>query len=324
MRRLLITGANGFVGRHVLAAARGLPVTAATRSVPLAAAPDVRSVVVGALSGRTEWAEALAGVESVVHLAARVHVMQETSADPEAEFLAVNLAGSVRLAAAAASAGARRFVYVSSIKVNGEVTHEAPFAADSPARPVGAYAQSKWAAECELRELASRTGLELAIVRPVLVYGPGVGGNLRTILRWIARGRPLPLGAIHNRRHLLSAESLGELLVHCATATTVPDRPILAADPAPISTPALVRSLAAGVGVPPRLLAVPPFLLTLAGTLTGRHAMMSRLTSSLEVDTAEASRLSGWTGARATPDGLGAVGAWYRGAGMPEAFADAR
>lgn len=218
-KRVLLTGATGFVGRAVqqrIVADGQYDLTIAVRRAVLVA-NVVRVVQVPELTAQTDWSAALQGVDVVVHSAARVHVMNETSADPLAEFRKVNVDGTLALARQAVAAGVQRFVFVSSIKVNGEGTELGrPYTADALANPSDPYGVSKYEAEQALLALAHETGLEVTIIRPVLVYGPGVKANFRSMMKWLQRGLPLPLGAIHNKRSLVALDNLVDLILTCA------------------------------------------------------------------------------------------------------------
>ncbi|MDZ7641614.1 MAG: NAD-dependent epimerase/dehydratase family protein [Desulfurivibrio sp.] len=238
---------------------------------------------------------ALAGVDCVVHTAARAAVMADPVADPLVALREVNVAGTRRLAEQAAGAGVRRLVFISSVKVNGERTApEAPFLfSDTPA-PEDAYAISKWEAEQALWQVAAQTGLEVVVVRPPLVYGPGVGGNFARLLGLVARGWPLPLGAVNNRRSLVALANLVDLLRVCVDHPAAAGRTFLVADGDDLSTPELLRRLALAMGRPVRLLPVPPVFLWRAGRLLGREAELARLLSSLQVDISFTRRTLGW------------------------------
>ena len=244
-------------------------------------------------------------VQGVVHSAARVHVMQERAADPLAEFRRSNVAGTLALARQAVSAGVRRFVFISSIKVHGEQTTAGrPFtAADAPA-PADPYAISKLEAELALLELARETGLELVILRPPLVYGPGVGANFQRLIRWVRRGTPLPLGSIDNRRSLVGVHNLADLAAHSLTHPAAPGRAWLATDDEDVSTPELLRRLGAALQVPVRLMRVPVFALRAAGTLLGQGAALDRLCQSLQADIADTRRLLAWNPPETLDEGL--------------------
>lgn len=294
MSRVLVTGANGFVGRAACHRLRadGITVVAAMRQTDGSAGV----VPVGDIDGHTDWTSALAGVDSVLHLAARVHVMDELSDDPLAEFRRVNVQGTLRLAQQAVQAGIKRLVYVSSIKVNGEQTEPGrPFAASDAPAPVDPYGISKLEAEQGLRTLAQATGLELVIVRPPLVYGPGVGGNFARMVRWLHSGVPLPLGmATANRRSLVALDNLVDLLAACLAHPAAAGEVFLVSDGEDLSTAELLRRLATALDLRVRLLPVPPVVLQLAATALGRRELAQRLMGSLQVDTADTQRVLQW------------------------------
>ncbi|WP_462402004.1 UDP-glucose 4-epimerase family protein [Pseudomonas sp. Marseille-QA0332] len=298
MGAVLVTGGNGFVGRALVAHLLGKqarPVVAAVRRADAEVPTGARKVVVAGLDSRTDWAGALAGVEQVVHAAARVHVMAEAASDPLAEFRRVNVEGTLALAEQAARAGVRRFVFISSIKVNGEQTRPGcPFDAEQPARPVDPYGISKHEAEQGLRRLAQASGMQLVIIRPVLVYGPGVAANFASMMRWLQRGVPLPLGAVDNRRSLVSLGNLVDLIGVCLEHPQAAGQTFLASDGEDLSTPELLRRMAHALGRRARLLPVPPAWLALAGRLTGRTPVVQRLLGSLQVDIHKNHQLLGW------------------------------
>lgn len=256
-----------------------------------------REVTVGELGPETDWTEALRGVEVVVHLAARVHQMHDTAADPAAEFRRVNVEGARRLAEQAAAAGARRFIFVSSIKVNGERTAPgAMFREDDTLAPEDPYGQSKAEAEEVLRQVGAATGLEIVVVRPPLMVGRGVKGNLAALARAIRRGRPLPLGAITgNRRSLLDVRNLASALILCAVHPAAAGEVFLLSDGEPVSTADLARHIGRAAGRDPRLVPVPAFCIRLAARLLGKGAAADRLTGSLLIDDQKIRRTLGWT-----------------------------
>jgi UDP-N-acetyl-alpha-D-quinovosamine dehydrogenase len=311
MTRVLVTGANGFIGRALCETlvARGLGVRAAVRS-PAALPGEVRSV--GEIGPTTEWRRLLAHVDAVVHLAARVHVARETAADPLAAYRAVNVAGTARLAHECAAARVPRLVFVSSIKVNGERTRGAPFTETDPPAPEDAYGVTKREAEDELRSIGAATGLEVVVVRPCLVYGPGVRGNLARLLGVIQRGVPLPLASVRNRRSMMGLANLSDLLIRCITHPRAAGETFLASDGADLSTPQLIGWLAEGVGRPARLLPVPPRWLALAARVGGATAAYERLCGSLQVDSSKARELLDWRPPVGVEDGLRETGAWHR------------
>lgn len=307
-RRTLLTGPSGFVGatliRHLLADP-SRSVVAAFRNDVVVSNSRVRAVTTGDLSPATPWERALDGVDSVVHLAARVHVMRDTAADPLAEFCRVNVEASLQLARQAASAGVRRFVYISSIKVNGErTTPGRPFRADDTPQPVDPYGVSKYQAEQALHALASATGMELVVIRPPLVYGPGVRANFRSLMSWLRRGIPLPLGAIHNRRSLVALDNLCDLIVTCLQHPAAADHTFLASDGEDLSTTALLQRLGDALGHRARLLPVPPCGLRMCLGLLGKGDMAQRLCGSLQVDIGPARELLGWRPPISVDEGL--------------------
>ena len=296
MTKVLVTGANGFVGGHLCPylVSQGNVLRAALRRHQ----PDWRlceQVAVGDVDAGTDWASALEGVECVVHLAGRAHVMQEFADDPLALFRQVNVAGSQGLARQAAEAGVKRMIFLSSIKVNGERSVGRPLHSDDNPAPEDPYGQSKWEAEQALRRIAEETGLELVIIRPVLIYGGGVKGNLQRLAGLVRSGVPLPLGRVNNRRSLLSIQNLLDLLQCCLVHPAAAGEVFLAADGEDLSTPQLIRKMAAAMGVPARLLPLPVTLLSLLGRLTGRSAEVERLCGDLQVDIEKNRQLLGWT-----------------------------
>jgi nucleoside-diphosphate-sugar epimerase len=271
-------------------------------------------VTVGEVGVQTDWSAALAGVDCVIHCAARAHAMHEVEADALAAYRAVNVVGTQRLAQQAAALGVRRLVFLSSIKVNGEQTAlGAPFLfSDTPA-PEDPYGVSKWEAEQALWAVSAQTGLEVVVVRPPLVYGPGVKGNLLRLLRWVARGVPLPLGAVHNQRSLVGLSNLVDLLLRCAEHPAAPGQTFLASDGQDLSTPQLIRLMAEGMNRPARLLPVPVALLQAGGSLLGKRREIDRLVGSLQVDSAYTQTQLGWTPPVSVEDGAREMARWYAG-----------
>ena len=324
MTILSVTGANGFVG-HALcrqAVAQGFRVRGATRTAcPMG--NGVENVGVCALGKSTNWIAALEGVDVVIHLAARVHVMKDEATDPLAKFLAVNLHGTENLARQAVRAGVKRLVYVSSIKVNGEgCPHPLPLShgergervyreSDAP-NPQGSYAVSKWQAEQALRQVAQETGLEVVIVRPPLVYGAGVKGNFIQMLKVLAKGIPLPLASVRNLRSLVYVGNLADALILCATHPAAAGQTYLVSDGEDVSTPGLLRQLGDAMGRPARLFPWPPALLKLAGRMVGKADQVERLLGSLRVDSGNIRRELGWVPPYTLRQGLRATGEWYR------------
>ncbi|MDX7949912.1 NAD-dependent epimerase/dehydratase family protein [Lichenihabitans sp. Uapishka_5] len=278
---LVVTGATGFVGQALCAAL--VEAGIAFRPVGRQATPD--RIGVGEIGPDTDWRHAVAGTTAVVHLAARVHHMREDARDADAAYRRVNLEGTLALARQAHEAGVSRFVFVSSIKVNGERTVAGQrFRADDAPHPLDAYGRSKQAAEDGLLAFGARTGMEVVIVRPPLVYGPGVGANFRALVTLARRGLPLPFGLIRNKRSLIAVENLVDLLMHCITHPRASGRVWLCSDGEDISTPDLLRAICRASDVPARLFPLPPSLLQAAASLAGRGAAAHRLTESLQVD----------------------------------------
>ncbi|WP_448646104.1 UDP-glucose 4-epimerase family protein [Pseudomonas mohnii] len=296
---VLVTGGSGFVGKSLiktLCMDQRYKLIASTRHLSGSFPSDVSSVSVGTLDGDTDWQPALKDVGVVVHLAARVHVMRESDADPLTAFRKVNVDGTLNLARQAAVAGVKRFVFISSIKVNGEGTpFGKPYTADDVPAPIDPYGVSKHEAEQGLLALAADTGMEVVIIRPVLVYGPGVKANMLSMMRWLYRGVPLPLGAIDNRRSLVSIENLVDLIVVCLDHPAAANQIFLVSDGEDVSTTGLLRRMGASLGRPVRLLPVPPGLLRCLAVLSGKGAISQRLLGSLQVDIEKNYRLLGWS-----------------------------
>jgi nucleoside-diphosphate-sugar epimerase len=296
-KQLLITGANGFIGRALCARASAsqLFIKGAVRSAqPLPS--GVESVLIDAINGNTDWSNALQGINVVVHLAARAHIMHDRSVDPLSEFRKVNVDGTLNLAKQAAQAGVQRFVFISSIKVNGESTQLGqPFRVDDPPMPVDAYGISKREAEDALSQLTNETAMEIVIIRPPLVYGPGVKANFQSMMHWLDKRVPLPLGAIHNQRSLVALENLIDLIVTCIHHPAAANQIFIAGDGEDLSTIELLQRMAAALGKTAWLVPVPMPVLMCAASLLGKQAVAQRLCGSLQVDISKARDLLGWT-----------------------------
>ncbi|TFD37923.1 NAD-dependent epimerase/dehydratase family protein [Cryobacterium sp. TMT1-19] len=282
--KVLVTGANGFVGKHLCEhlVGEGHEVTAAVRRLDIAP-PGTRAVIVGDLGPETDWSEAVRGQNVVVHLAARVHVMDEKDSDPMRAFTLANTEGTRKLAQDSVAASVSRIVYVSSIKANGESTTTGSLVASDTPTPIDPYGMSKLNAETALRKIELDSSLDVIVIRPPLIYGDGVGGNLLRLMWAIERGIPLPLGSVLNSRSMIFVENLVVILGLCVLTQRNIGDPLLVADDESLSTADVVRELSAGMGRHPRLFPVPVAWLALTGSLLGKRADVSRLTGSLQV-----------------------------------------
>jgi nucleoside-diphosphate-sugar epimerase len=312
----LVTGATGFVGSALCQALarKGLRVRGAVRNAERispsdAATPEI--IAVGDIGPATEWQAAMSNVDRVVHLVARTHVLRETGADTLADYRSVNVEGTKRLAQTAARSGVKRFVFVSSIKVNGESTGDYPFTEKDTPRPEDAYGISKWEAEQALWQIAAESGMRAVVLRPPLVYGPGVKGNLLQLLRLVARGWPLPLASIRNRRSLVFVGNLVDAIMAAASSPAAPGNTYLVSDGEDVSTPDLVRALAGALNVPARLVPCPAVLLKFAARLIGRSDAAARLTGSLQVDSSNIRSQLGWRPHVTLAAGLAETARWY-------------
>ena len=325
MIRVLVTGASGFVGRALCSAflEQGLKVRAAVRSVvSMPLIPGLEIATIGEVCENTDWSTALQGVDCVVHCAARTHVMRETVDDALAAYRAVNVAGTICLAEQAAALNVRRLIFVSSIKVNGEQTGAgAPFCVDglswdsiahgNKMNPLDPYGLSKLEAEQALWIISGRTGLEVVVVRPPMVYGPGVKGNMLSLLRWVVSGVPIPLGAVDNKRSMIGLCNLADLLLRCVEHPGATGRTFLASDGQDISTPQIIRLMAQGINRPVHLLSVPVSLLQAGGWLLGRRDEIDRLTGSLQIDSAVTQSQLDWSPPVSVDDGVRQMAKWY-------------
>ena len=304
---VLITGANGFVGQGLCSrlSDQDLSVRAVKRSCA-GASEAIESVAVGDIDGNTDWSDALTGCDSVVHLAARTHIMNDTTLDPLSEFRKVNVDGTLNLARQAAMAGVKRFIFISSIKVNGEGTQLGQaFTADDVAAPEDAYGTSKAEAEAGLRQLSQETGIEVVIIRPPLVYGPGAKGNFASLLAWVSRGLPLPLGAItQNRRSLVGLDNLVDLILTCVVHPKAANQTFLVSDGEDLSTTELLQRMAQAMNRPALFLPLPTGLLAFAARLLGRKAVAQRLLGSLQVDIGKTCELLDWKPSVSVGEGL--------------------
>jgi len=303
----LVTGANGFVGWALCnrLCKDGFFLRRATRAITTLP-NETTAIEIASISSETDWSAGLKSVQQVVHLAARVHEMNEISSNALTDFRRVNVEGTANLARQAAAAGVRRFVFLSSIKVNGEFTEMGqPFTADSLPTPQDPYGVSKHEAEQLLNEIATETGMEVVIIRPPLVYGPGVKANFESMMRWLSRGIPLPLAAIkNNRRSLVALDNLVDLIVTCLNHPAAANQTFLVSDGEDLSTADLMKRICEAWGRRANLYYVPPELLKLGAAVFRKHAIYQRLCGSLQVDISKTSHLLGWAPPVSVDEGL--------------------
>ena len=296
--KVLVTGASGFVGRRLCQSLNehNHQVTAAVRS---SETPDIDGaasrIIIGDIGKNTDWSLALVGQDAIIHLAARAHVMNETTPDPEPLYHQVNVDGTQQIIEQAKAAGVRRLLFLSSVKVNGEQTTTAAYTEAMPAMPEDAYGRTKWAAE---QLLNAEPGLDVTIIRSPLVYGPGVKGNFAKLIGLCQRGWPLPLGAIKNQRSFVFLDNLVDALINCLENTKSIGQTFLVSDGADVSTPELFRLVSTALGKPSSMVPVPVFLLELAGRLTGKSGAINRLRGSLQIDCRHIEQTLGWKAPR--------------------------
>lgn len=302
--KILLTGATGFVGSSLFRELASLPqvnLVAAVRV--LRGNPSSTFFEVGPIDKSTNYSPLINGVDVVVHTAARAHVMKEEADDPLSKYRLVNVDGTLNLARQAAVAGVKRFIFISSIGVNGNVSTR-PFTASDQPNAVEPYALSKWEAEQGLWKIQQATEMEVVIIRPPLIYGTGAPGNFGRLVRWIEKGTPLPLGAIHNKRSLISIDNLVNLIVRCIDHPAAANQVFLAGDGEDLSTTELLHGVGKAMGKPVRLVPVPTGLLHLGATLLGKRAMAQRLLGSLQVDISKTCELLDWTPPYTVEEGL--------------------
>lgn len=309
MLSTLVTGANGFIGKSLCAelSKQKFAVRVATRTECIEI-NDLERVAIGLIDANTDWSASLQDIDVVIHLAARVHVMEEKVDDPLTEFRKINVEGTLNLARQAANLGVKRLVFISSIKVNGECTAlNKPFYADDQAQPEDAYGLSKFEAEEGLKLLAKKTGMDVIIIRPPLVYGEGVNANFANMMAVVMSGLPLPLGAIHNRRSYVYVENLVSLIVCCIDHPATANQTFLVSDGHDFSTTDLLRSCATALGVKSRLLPLPQKLVEFCAALLGKRILAQRLCGNLQIDMSKTCALLDWQPPFTVEEGLQAT-----------------
>ena len=305
--RILVTGSNGFIGKTLLLV---LPTRPHKIVATVRAAPDDRNapsnaVAIGDIDAATNWSTALHGADAVIHLAARVHVMRDTAIDPLAEFRSVNTEGTLNLARQAAMAGVRRFIFLSTIGVNGNSTsHGKNFTETFTSLPHDFYSVSKHEAEVGLRSIAASSGMEVVIIRPTLVHGSKAPGNFGKLTRLVSKGLPLPLASIDNRRSVVGIDNLVDFIVTCLEHPAAANETFLVSDGEDLSTPDLIRRMARAMDRPARLLPVPKSVLMAAASMLGKRDMAHRLCGSLQVDISKSRTLLGWNPPVSVDEGL--------------------
>lgn len=306
MLNVLLTGSTGFVGRAVLrtllnqAATKALSVAVAIRRKQSLNCPEY---VVGELSASNDWSDALLGQDVVIHAAGRAHVLQENVANPQQEYFRVNTDATLNLAQQAADAGVKRFIFISTIGVNGNASTHPFTEADSP-EPSTLYAKSKWAAEKGLWDIQKNTGMEIVIIRPPLAYGPGAPGNFGRLVRVMEKGLLLPLGGLKNKRSLIAIENLVDVIVTCVDHPSAANELFLVSDGEDLSTTELLKGVANGLGKPARLLPCPAWVVMFFATMVGKKNMANQLTGTLQVDSTKARTKLGWVPPVTVEEGL--------------------
>ncbi len=312
MVRVVVTGASGFVGQSIVKALKlaDYHVVAVSRNLNVSNA-DI-SVYVPDYSFQNEWQRLLSSNDVVIHLAARVHIMQDQAENPLEAFLAVNLHNTVSLAKAAAKVGIKRFVFVSSIKVNGEHTHSQEFSEQDAANPQDAYAVSKWEAEKALREIEKETGMQVVILRPPLIYGPNVKANFASLIKLVDKGVPLPLASINNKRSLIYLGNFVDAIITCVQHPKAAGNTYLVSDGEDISMPQLIRKIAYALNRPSRLFSFPVPIMYLIAKLAGKSSSLQRVTQSLAIDSSKIRQELNWHPPFTIEQGLKETADWHR------------
>ena len=315
MSRILVTGATGFVGSHLckLLASLGHEVVGTTRSNAIETEVDgYKLTTIADIGDEIEWGPLLEGTNYVIHLAARAHVMREFEHDPLAAFRRVNVRGTEQLLRHERMRDVQRVIYVSTVKVHGDETITKPFLATDTPAPPDPYAVSKFEAENLVEAIGAEAGFETVIIRPPLVYGPGVGGNFARLLKLVDKGIPLPFGLVRNARSLVSVNNLCDLIRECLGNASAAGKRLLVSDNADLSTPELLRHIAAAMGRPSRQFPVPVLPMRIAASLLGRATDVSRLTGSLQLDIGTTLKTLDWTPPVSVKEGIAGTVAWYQ------------
>jgi len=314
LHNVLVTGANGFIGselsRRMLAEGWGVRGAIRSSAKKHRLPQGINAIEIGNIDSHTEWETAVCGIDTIVHLAARVHMMDDITSDPITAFRNINVAGTKRLAQTAESKKVRRFVYVSSIKVNGEGRSD-PYTTEDYPSPVGPYAISKFEAEEELHRIAANTGFEVVILRPPLVYGPGVKANFLKLIRIVDRGIPLPLAMAKNHRSMIYLKNLVDAILLCIIHPEAAGKTFLLSDGKDVSIAELIQMISSALGRPSRLFPLPPELLRFLAKVTGRSNAVSRLLDSLIVDCSRIRTELDWTPPYSMKEGLEETANWY-------------
>jgi len=311
---IFVTGLTGFVGKVLakeLVIRSGYTVRGVTRGRISQFPVNVKLSQVNDIADNIDWRLNLHKVTTVVHLAARVHIMNDLAIDPLAMFRKINVYGTLNLARQAAECGVQRFIFLSSVKVNGEFTSHKRFREEDTPNPQDPYAISKYEAEQGLLEISQKTGMEVVIIRPPLVYGPGVKANFLKMMRWVYRGIPLPLGAINNQRSLIALENLVDLIMLCIEHPAAANQIFLAADGEDVSAPELLTKLAFFLERSARLIPVPQKVLEATLNLLGKKDLAIRLCGSLQIDIIKARNLLGWNPPISLDEGLEKTAKWF-------------
>lgn len=313
MDKILVTGANGFIGQQLCKALseKGYAVTGVFRSREKFTGyfDFITGIVVGEIDAETDWTEALKGVDAVVHLASRVHIMHDSASNPLEEYRKVNTAGTRRLAEISVKAGVRRFVFLSTVKVNGEYTTDRPFTEDNVPNPLDPYAISKWEAELALRDIVDKTGLKIVILRPPLVYGPNVKANFLRLLGMVNKG--IPLALVNNARSMVYIGNLVDAIIQCIEYPDALNQTFLVSDGHDISTPDLIRMIAKAMDKKPRLIPCPTQALKFLGRLTKKSIEIERLIGSLQIDNSKIKNVLNWHPPFTMEEGIKETVKWY-------------